>query len=417
LVVSRTGHLIAHGRNEAKAGILQPESLMGLPIVQSVLRGEATPQVYRNPQGIEILGVGASIQPLGWGVIIEQPTAEAYAAPRRMTSRLVGLAALSLLLMMIVGSWGGQRQIVWPIRTLIQGAQRVGSGDLDQRVEISTRDELEQLGEAFNQMMERLRELQADIRRNERMVTFGRIAAGLVHDLRIPLRNLENNSKLLLQMFDDPEYRQTFQGIARREFANLNRFLDDLHNLTRPSSLCLIQLDLNQLVREVLALYQEEAQEGGVRLIAFYHPEGLRVQADRFALERALKNLITNAFQAMPGGGELRVSIRAAVATGIGSQGSGDRKPEDPHERIPENSSWAEVSIQDTGCGIPPERLRDLFVEYVTTKRKGLGLGLAITRKILEEHGGSIQVESQPGEGTCFRLYLPRNDPKLPAPI
>lgn len=405
LVVSRTGQLIAHGHNEAKAGILRQENLQSLSIVQSVLGGKTAPQVYRNLRGIEVLGVGTPIRSLGWGVIIEQPTAEAYAAPRRMTSRLMILAVLSLLLMAAVGSWGGRRQIVRPIRALIQGAQRVGSGELGERVEIATGDELSQLGEAFNQMMEQLQQLQADIRRNERMVTFGRIAAGLVHDLRHPLRNVENSSQLLLRMFDDPQYRQIFQQTVEREFANLNRFLDDLHNLARPIPLRPIRLDLNQLVREILALYEEEAQRGGIRLIADYHLEGLRVEADRFAMERALKNLITNALQAMHDGGELRVSLRT-ISTGIRDQGSGVREA-DPRERIPENFSWAEIAIQDTGCGIPPERLQDLFVEYATTKRKGLGLGLAITKKLLEEHGGTIEIESRLGEGSCFRLRLP----------
>ena len=405
LVVSKTGQLIAHGHNEAKASILRQKDLNGLPIVQAVLEGEAATQVYRNLHGVEVLGVGASVPSLGWAVIIEQPTAEAYAAPRQMTYRLIVLAGISLLLMVTIGFWGGRRQIIRPIRALIQGAQRVGSGELERRVTISTRDEFAQLGEAFNDMMERLRELQENIRRNERMVTFGRIAAGLVHDLKHPLKNVENSSLLLLRMFDDPEYRQTFQRTVQREFANLNRFLDDLHNLTHSSPLCPIRLDLNQLVREVLALYEEEARQGGVLLVADVYSEGLRAEADRFGMERALKNLITNALQAMPQGGELRVGIRA-IPAGAGNQGSGVRKT-DPCKPIPENFSWGEISVQDTGCGIDPERLPDLFVEYTTTKRRGLGLGLAITKKVVEEHGGTIEVESQPGKGTCFRLYLP----------
>jgi len=107
--------------------------------------------------------------------------------------------------------------------------------------------------------------------------------------------------------------------------------------------------------------------------------DSFRISADRFAIERVIKNLILNAIEAMPQGGDLVVETKS-------------------------DGQWVEIGIGDTGCGIPKERLRTIFEDYITTKRKGLGLGLAISRKIVQDLNGTIEVESEPGNGTTFTL-------------
>lgn len=391
LVVSQSGQLIAHGRHQAKVGILRRQSLRGLALVGELLRGKAATASYRNPQGVEVLGAAAPIRTLGGGVIIEQPLEEAYAIPRQTTLRLLILGSLFLALMVATGVWCGRRQIVRPIQVLIQGTRRVGSGELSQPVELASQDELAQLSQAFNRMMEQLARLQADIRKSERLATFGRIAAGLVHDFKHPLKNLENSSRILLRLPDNPDCRRHFRRMVEREFATLNRFLDDLSQLTRPIPLRRVRLDLNPFVRKVLSLYQEEAASRGIALQAALLPEPLWVEGDRFALERALRNLVANALEAMPQGGSLRVELT-------------------------KTASGAEIEVRDTGHGIPPEQLAVLFEEFTTTKREGLGLGLAVTRKIVEGHGGTIEVESQLDQGSCFRLRLPASEAPEPLP-
>ena len=380
-VIAKDGMLIAHGRDDAKPGVIKQMNRRQWEIVKKALSGESGVLTYRNEKGEEVLGVCAPMKSLGWAVVIEQPTQEAYAMARRMTYQLVSLIIAFVILMTIIGLWGGQR-IVGPIRELIRGTRAVSTGDLSQRVQVKTRDEFSELGQSFNRMTEQLLKLQDEIRRNERAVTFGKIASGLVHDLKHPIKSIENSSSLVLKMYDDPHYRETFHSTVNREFANINRFLDDLHNLTHPIPLKPIHLNIHNTIDEAIEGYRPEAEQRGVRILRQFQGDNFRISADRFAIERVLKNLILNAIEAMPQGGDLMVETKA-------------------------EGQWVEIEIGDTGCGISRERLGTIFEDYITTKRKGLGLGLAISRKIVQDLNGTIEVESDPGKGTTFTLKLP----------
>jgi signal transduction histidine kinase len=380
-VISKEGMLIAHGRNDAKPGVIKRENRRQWEIVKALLSGEPGVITYRNERGQEVLGVCAPMKSLGWGVVIEQPTGEAYATARRMTYQLVFLIIIFVTLMTIIGLWGG-RQLVIPIRELIRGTRAISKGDLSQRVQVKTRDEFSELGQSFNRMTDELLNLQEEIRRNERGVTFGKIASGLVHDLRHPIKSMENSSKLVLKLHDDPHYRKTFHKTVNRELVNINRFLDDLHNLTHPIPLKPIPLNIHKTIDEVIEAFRPEAERKGIRVFQQFQGDNSRISADRFAIERVLKNLILNAIEAMPQGGDLLVKTKTA-------------------------GQWMEIGIQDTGCGIPRERLGTIFEDYVTTKRKGLGLGLAISKKIVQDLNGTIEVESEPGKGTTLTLKFP----------
>jgi signal transduction histidine kinase len=380
-VISREGMLIAHGRDDAKPSVIKGADRRQWEIVKTLLSGKSGVFTYRNEKGEEVLGVCGPIKSLGWGVVIEQPTGEAYAMAQRMTHQLVTLIITFVILMTIIGLWGG-RHIVGPIRDLIRGTRAVSMGDLSQRVQVKTRDEFSELGRSFNRMTEELFKLQEEIRRNERSITFGKIASGLVHDLKHPIKSIENSSKLLLKMYDEPHYRETFHKTVNREFAAINRFLDDLHNLTHPIPLKPISLNIHKAIDGAIEGYRAEAERNGTRIFRQFHGDSLRVSADRFAIERVLRNLILNAIEAMPQGGDLVVKTKA-------------------------EGQLVEIEIQDTGCGIPRERLGTIFEDYVTTKRKGLGLGLSISKKIVQDLNGTIGVESEPGNGTTFTLKFP----------
>jgi len=380
-VVSKDGMLIAHGRHDAKPDVIKQATRRQWGIVKTVLSGESGVLTYRNEKKEEVLGVCAPIKSLDWGVVIEQPAQEAYAMASRMTYQLVALIATFVILMAVIGLWGGQK-IVGPIRDLIKMTRAVSKGNLSQRVHVSTKDELSELGRSFNRMTEELIKLQEEIRKNERAVTFGKIASGLVHDLKHPIRSIENSSKLLLKMYDDPNYRETFHKTVNREFTSINRFLDDLHNLTHPIPLRPISLNIHKVIDEALEGYRPEAKRNGIRIQRQFQKDSLRISADRFAMERVLKNLILNAIEAMPRGGDLALTTKA-------------------------DGQWLQIEIQDTGCGIPKERLGTIFEDYVTTKRKGLGLGLAISKKIVEDLNGTIKAQSEPGKGTTFTLKFP----------
>jgi signal transduction histidine kinase len=213
---------------------------------------------------------------------------------------------------------------------------------------------------------------------------FGRIAAGLVHDLSHPIQNINNNCKLVLQMHDDAEYRATFAKLVKREFSTIQRTFEDLRNLARPIPLEKFPVDAGKLMLDVVERMQAQASVAGVGVSAGAVPSvPLYIEGDLFALGRVLRNLVLNALQATPPGGRVWIEV------------TGD------HETV-------QVHVCDTGCGIPADRIHAIFEDFVTTKRRGLGLGLAISRKIVEQLGGTITVTSTVGEGSQFTLAFPR---------
>jgi signal transduction histidine kinase len=231
-------------------------------------------------------------------------------------------------------------------------------------------------------MADKLVELQEDVRKKERQAMFGRISIGLVHDLSHPIQNIGNSCKLIVKMFDDLEYRENFKRTIERELAQVKRVLDDLRNVARPIPLQRFPLDLHKAILELVESMQVTADTGGLTIDTELVFGPLWVEGDLFALNRVLRNLIMNALQATPPKG--RVVVR--------TQRQSDR---------------AVIEIADTGCGIPRERLDTIFDDFVTTKRRGLGLGLAISKKVVEQLDGTLSVTSEVGVGSTFTIDFP----------
>ena len=211
---------------------------------------------------------------------------------------------------------------------------------------------------------------------------FGRIAIGLVHDLSHPIQNIGNSCKLIVKMFDDLEYRENFKRTVDRELSQVKRVLDDLRNVARPLPLEKFPLDVNKAIAELTESMLPGAESSGLVLETELAFGPLYIEGDLFALNRVYRNLIANAFQATPPQG--RILIRT--------------------QRL---NDQAVIEVVDTGCGIPPERLETIFDDFVTTKRRGLGLGLAISKKVVDQLGGAISVTSAVGLGSTFTLRFP----------
>jgi signal transduction histidine kinase len=384
LVVTGDGLLLAHGDPAAKSRVAQGQDLLTHTLVQQLKAmpaGEAAASgQYADVRG-EQLGVAARLEALGWTVIVEQPIAEAFAIPFRLQNQLIVAIALALLAMLVVGYFWG-RSFIAPIMALTRGTQALAAGRLEERVAVASTDEIGQLGVAFNNMADKLVELQEDVRKKERQAVFGRIAVGLVHDLSHPIQNIGNSCKLIVRMFDDLEYRQTFRTIVERDLLQVKRVLDDLRNIAKPIPLDRFPVDINKALSELAESMRVTAESSSLSLDTELLLGPLYIEGDLFALNRVYRNLITNACQATEANG--RVVIRTMREGG-----------------------QAVVEVADTGCGIPPERFTSIFEDFATTKRQGLGLGLAISKKIVEQLGGTIAVASEVGLGTTFTLRFP----------
>ena len=385
VLATQEGRLIAHGNPDEKRRVaVEGGSYAAQALIDEARVGDARSTEYRNAAGVAMLGVVAPVDGPDWWVVVEQPTHEAYAIATRTRWVLMGAALLALVVSVGIG-WRWGRQFIGRILAVKTGTQAIADGRLEERVHIDGHDEVSELGDAFNSMADRLVELTDNVRKQERQAMFGRIAAGLVHDISHPIQNIGNSCKLILKMHEDIEYRDLFRRTVDRELAAVKRVLEDLRNVARPIPLEHFPIDFNRTISEVVETMRPVADTAGVTLAAEFAPASPFIEGDVFALGRVYRNLILNALQATAPGGSVTVTTAGAAGR-------------------------ARVTIADTGCGIPGDRLPKIFDDFVTTKRRGLGLGLAISRKIVEQLGGTIAVASEVGRGTTFTLEFPSTD-------
>jgi signal transduction histidine kinase len=394
MVVGPGGALLAHGDPDERSRVARGASLAADPVVAALRKAApAAPVVEERPgrAGERMLAVGVRIPELDWMVIVEQPAREAFAATRRYERDLIAAISLALLVMLLAGLvWG--RSLIAPITELIRGTEAIADGRLDERVRITSKTELGRLGDAFNRMAGRLGDLQEDVRKQERHAMFGRVAAGLVHDLSHPFKNIQNNCRLVVKMHDDPEYLDLFRRTIDRECNQVKRVFEDLRNIARPMPLERFPLDLNKLAGDVAESMRANAETAGLSIALDLASGPLAVEGDVFALSRVCRNLVLNAIEATPPRGLIT----------IGTAAEGPR---------------ATLRVSDTGCGIAPARLDTMFEDFNTTKRQGLGLGLAIAKKIVDQCGGTITATSEVGKGTTFIVSLDRiTPPRTDAP-
>jgi signal transduction histidine kinase len=389
LVFAADRRLIAHGDPEKKRIVALAETDQDKPLSEAAVLDDAPEsaatfhEIFVDSSHGPSLATLARVPGLNWTAMVVQPTREAFAVSDEMSAQLLAAIGLSLLITVVVG-WVWARGFITRIFALTAATRAIAEGRLDERVRIGGSDEIHQLGDSFNSMADRLVELQEDVRKQERQAMFGRIAAGLVHDLSHPIQNIGNSCKLIVKMFDDHDYRETFKRTVDREMVMIKRVLDDLRNIARPIPLERFPVEINRSVSEAVESMQQHAETAGVTLEVELAPEPMFMEGDVFALGRVYRNLVLNAIQATAPGGLITVQTEAQ---------QGDR---------------VSVRVIDTGCGIPADRLAAIFEDFVTTKRRGLGLGLAISRKIVDQLGGRITVSSEVGKGTAFALDFPR---------
>ncbi|MBI3780913.1 MAG: HAMP domain-containing protein [candidate division NC10 bacterium] len=291
-----------------------------------------------------------------------------------------------------------------PIDQVVQAARRVAQGDLRETLPVERRDEIGQLTESFNDMVAKLRankELENRLHRAEHLSSIGQLASGIAHEIRNPLNFINLSIDHLQSRFGppDPRSRDEFTYLVsgvKAEIHRLDTMITNFLTYGKPLKLQPRPCDLPPLLDDVARMAGGKAKEQGIEIERGYPAELPRVLVDGEQIKTCFVNVLVNAFQAMPQGGKL--SIAAQLVNGA-----------DPSSSAPllGDGRWVEVSFRDTGCGIASEDLPKVFEPYFTTKEVGIGLGLALTKKIVEEHGGLIALDSAREQGTTVRIRLP----------
>lgn len=265
------------------------------------------------------------------------------------------------------------------------------------------------------------------MKERDRLAALGSMAAGLAHEVKNPLGAIKGAAQLLEEVTDgapnaDPTVKE-FLGIIVEETDRLNRVVGSFLDYARPHAGNPVPLDINSAVRRsVQILSSQKADDVEIHLdLAEVLP---RASIDPEKLRQVLMNLVQNAGQAMNGRGRVTIATssrrapRSAWITGPPSgQSSRERLSNSGRLPLPDDASVVEISVSDTGPGISQKVLKNLFVPFFTTKEQGTGLGLAISQSIVQNAGGSIQVQSQQGSGTRFTITLPASDDVLATPL
>ena len=245
-------------------------------------------------------------------------------------------------------------------------------------------------------------EMERELRRSERLAAIGQLSASIAHEVRNPLAAISGSIQVLEKrtpaLANDPEAGRLME-IVLRETDRLNALITDFLQYARPAPRRVSEIALGDAVDGILRMF-ESVRPASVSVASRVEP-GLALRADPEQLRQVLWNLVLNAAQAMEKGG--RLEIRATRADGPPQEALPGRRNEEQAQQ-----DWVEIAVVDEGIGIPMDALDRIFDPFFTTKRGGSGLGLATVHRIVEQHGGSIRVESTSGIGTTVRVRLPR---------
>jgi two-component system, NtrC family, nitrogen regulation sensor histidine kinase GlnL len=242
----------------------------------------------------------------------------------------------------------------------------------------------------------RIRQLEAEVRRGETLATAGRMALGVAHEIRNPLGAIRGAVQLLARELAHDERVREHIDVLLQEVDRVNRIIETLLDLARPVQLRAVPLNLHQLLERVAILSEENARAQSVTIVRRYDPSLPPILGDEDRLVQVFHNLLRNALEAMPGGGRVTLVTRMSLNPVFAKVdvGAGQR-------------SMIEVRIIDEGAGIPAAVRGRVFDPFFTTRPTGLGLGLALCHRIVEEHKGAIQIVSREGRGTTVTCFLP----------
>lgn len=290
---------------------------------------------------------------------------------------LIIVSAVGLLVVLLVGVWIA-RALAAPLEALATRTEALARGDLERKVEVVSRDEIGRLGAAFNSMLDQLKRVQDERVRAEKLAALGQVTAGIAHEIRNPLTAMKMTLQILLEG-EPPGDRRESLSVVLKETERLQLAIEGLLAFAKPPALALAPADLNEVVRGALGVLDAQMRHIGVsveqRLGALP-----RVPLDAQRIHQVVVNLLLNAVQAAGAGGRVTVVTEATAAE-------------------------VRLSVTDSGPGISADARPRIFEPFYSTKTGGIGLGLAVSKRLVEDHGGRISFDPAPGH-TTFTVVL-----------
>ncbi|MCX7905541.1 MAG: ATP-binding protein [Elusimicrobiales bacterium] len=412
-VIDLEGYIVAHSiPQEAE----KPNAKLNEEILKILLGNDAKSGggeiILSNGQ--KVLGSFSEVKELGWLVYIERSIDVAYKASEEMIKKTWQVMILVTVFVMFLG-WVLSIILTQPIQALRDAAAKIADGNFDFETDLiipnneigelahtflemaeslkvktseilAAKEELEKLNKTLENRVEaRTRELksaQEELIKKERLAAMGQMASVVSHEIRNPLAVINNSIyfiKTKLGSSVDPKVLKHI-NIIESEIRQANGIIDEILSFARTRELNPKVTELNSYLEELLSTYPFPQH---IVLEKIFYTGKLMVNIDQDEMNQVIRNLIKNAIEVMPEKG--KITVRTDIT--------------------PEKMS--RIDIEDTGPGIPQEVLDKLFTPFFTTKARGTGLGLAVVKKVIERHKGKVEISTQIGKGTCFKLYLP----------
>ena len=276
-----------------------------------------------------------------------------------------------------------------PIHNVVSAAKRIAAGDFNQTLITKRKDEIGELTQSFNFMSRKLheqRQLEEKLREAEHLSGIGQLSRSIAHEIRNPLNFISLSVDHIKEKYypcsnKDAERFGSLILNIKQEIQRLNKLVEDFLDYGRPMKLNLREVDINKLFEDIIEIIWAKADAEKINIIKDYNTLQM-LNLDPDLIKTCIFNVILNAFQAMPDGGTLTIKTESAYGT-------------------------LSILISDTGVGIPKDELSKVFDPFFTTKKNGLGLGLAMTKRVVEEHGGKVDLHSAVGKGSEVIITLP----------
>ena len=396
----------ANTANEESIG-----SLIKIEGVKRVLNHEKGTSIYKNYAGETVVGSYLWLDNLKVGVIAEIHKSEIMAPLRRIGySAFLTLGILFTLCVII--SYYVSNHISAPIITIAETAKKIADGDLNYRLSLDLKNEIGVLAEAFNSMTEQLattiktleekeksireayhelKDTQAQLVQSEKMAAIGELVASIVHEMRNPLSSIKLNLQIIGRKLDRDSQAHEHYKIAIDQVAHLDKMFSELLNYSKPIVLDKIPILPDKLVDRALKHISEKLSVHNIKIIKKFEENLPPVEVDVDKIIQVIVNVLNNAIDAIEDDGKIEIKTRFTEM---------------------ERQKMVDITISDSGVGIPEHQLEHIFKTFFTTKKKGTGLGLTVVKKIMEAHQGRINVKSRVGEGTTVVLSLPIKDSK-----
>lgn len=283
------------------------------------------------------------------------------------------------------------RRYTQPIQKVVDAANRIAAGDLNQNIPVQSRNEIGQLSESFNFMVQRLKEtriLEEKLREAEHLSGLGQLSRNIAHEIRNPLNFINLSIDHINEKYkpEDIEKQKRFENLIsgiKQEIHRLDKLVNDFLDYSRPIKLTIQKVRVLEIIENVMDLIWAKAEADKITIIRDYSTDqDINIDIDLF--KSCILNIITNAFHAMESSKEKTLKIKTKIV-----------------------DSEFVLSIKDSGIGVPPENLSKIFETFFSTKQNGLGLGLPMTMRVMEEHGGRVEFNSIKDNGSEVRLILP----------